>query len=214
MMNKILVPFSYLNQINQVLPFSADLATQFQSELILLRILPPLRANWIPSGASLRKATVKTTELVLRQLEELSDPIRKMGIKVSIFTIEGKFHEETKHFAEIINASLIVLSERKRRGLYSKLFQSISSQVICKSDIPVIVVPEKLTKDNFVEKDKNMYRPNTEEREHSKFWFSRECFENKSSLSNIILKVPSLKNKATIIQCANCYKLIGSIKSY
>ena len=61
MFNKILVPFGNFEHIKQALPYAVDLATQFQAELILLRILPPLRVDLIPSTASLREARVITT---------------------------------------------------------------------------------------------------------------------------------------------------------
>lgn len=214
MFNKILVPFGNFEHIKQALPYAVDLATQFQAELILLRILPPLRVDLIPSTASLREARVITTELALQHLEEIAEPIREIGIKVKILTIEGQFQEEIKNFAKISGVSLIVLSARKPHGLFGKLFKSVSYRIICESDIPVIVVPDNFNKGNSIEKDFKLGMPYSVKCELCPYCFSKERFEIDSSRYYGNLDERRGKNKAIIVYCTNCKKIMGSITSY
>lgn len=201
MLNKILVPFENVEPLERVLPYAASFATQFEAELILLRILPSFRADLVSSRRSLRAAKEIATEIGLERLGKITEPTQKMGIKVKILVIEGHFQEEIEKFSKASGIDLIVLSAPKPSRCFNNLFKSISDREIYKSQIPLIIVPDEA---NSMKKDFDLGIPVTGESELCPSCFSKERFEEISLWYHEILDGSTIKNNATITHCTNC----------
>jgi nucleotide-binding universal stress UspA family protein len=139
MYKRILVTLDGSARAEAALPHAIVHAKFFQSELILLKVLAPLREHSTLRTAGKRAQQV-TDELVHEYLERVAADVRKEGIHVQVATVEGRPYLEIVRFAENHQVNLIVMSTRGQSGVSRWLLGSVSDRVVRGASVPVLLV--------------------------------------------------------------------------
>ncbi len=143
MIKKILVGLDGSHFAEQILSYTAELAAQLDSGVILLEVT-------IPPGAAVEPLTgyYRPTPMakILRQedeaaayLKQLAQKLRKTGLKVSTLTVPGDPGETILRTAAEKKADLIVLSTHGRSGLRRLVFGSVAEYVLKHSSLPILL---------------------------------------------------------------------------
>jgi nucleotide-binding universal stress UspA family protein len=139
MYERILLPLDGSAQAEQALSHAAALAAQFKSELIILRVLPPLQDH-----GTLRKAGERAEQIsagiAQEYLERVADSVRDQGTPVQVAIAEGRPYFEIVNFAEENSIDLIVMTTRGQSGLSRWLLGSVADRVTRGATVPVLLV--------------------------------------------------------------------------
>ncbi len=139
-MKTILVPTDFSVTAQMAAQYAAALAQAIQAQLTLVHTYHlPVEAEEIPGKSSPSSGHEgkhqKQMEIFLRELKEYTIPVKS-------FVVPGLAAEEIPNMAEALEADLIVMGTKPSRGLSRNLFGSITTAVISRSSVPVLVVPE------------------------------------------------------------------------
>jgi len=140
MYDRILVALDGSPLAEQALPHAIAHAERFEAELVLLRVLEPLR---LPSGLSpvaIERTEERTRRLVQEYLESITARVEEQGVPVRAVTVEGRSHQEIIRFAESNQIDLIVISSRGASGLSRWLMGSVADRVVRGARMPVLLV--------------------------------------------------------------------------
>ena len=122
-MNKIVVPIDFTESTENALVYALSMANTNSDELILLYIIDDFNEQSAKS-----------------KMETLKDKVLKgYPGKVTLKILEGKINEQIGSFAEIVEATYIVMGIHKSSRL-ENLFGSKAIDVISKSKVPFIIV--------------------------------------------------------------------------
>jgi nucleotide-binding universal stress UspA family protein len=163
---RILVPLDGSRLSAQALPIALTLARQFDSEIILIRIVSDTKVNLIPQTGSTAEALaadiisehvyIKDVENVAnakRYLMNRAKEIRDQGIKVSYFVMEGIPARSIMDFSRGHHASLIVMMSHGRGRFKRAILGSVADAIIRGIDVPVLVVRAKDDEMKFAHKE-------------------------------------------------------------
>ena len=141
-MNKILLPVDFPSPSPGMIRQAAFLARHFQSEIILLHVVPPLTypAGMLESGYELTARDLHA-EIIQRAQKELDQSLRSEldGIAVKRLLLRGDPAKEIARMARDEKVGLIVMSTHGRGALYRFLLGSVATKVLHDSDCPVWV---------------------------------------------------------------------------
>ncbi len=141
MYKRILLALDGSPLAEQALPHATALAEQFQSELILLRVLVPLaRPPTLAADVVLQKVEEATLVPVREYLERVTADVQERGIEVQAVTIVGRPHVQIIQYAETNQVDLIVICTRGQSGLSRWLMGSVSDRVVRGGSVPVMLV--------------------------------------------------------------------------
>ena len=141
MYKRILLPLDGSTLAEQALPHAIVQAERFGAELILLKVLEPLReVVGIPPRAAVKQAEELTNTLAREYLESVAAGIREHDIPVRVVTIEGRPRVEIVRFAETNQVDLIVICTRGLSGVSRWLMGSVADRVVRGASIPVLLV--------------------------------------------------------------------------
>ncbi len=141
MYKRILLPLDGSTLAEQALPHAIVQAERFGAELILLKVLEPLReVVGIPPRAAVKRAEELTSALAREYLERVAAGAQEHGIPVRVVTIEGRPRVEIVRFAETNQVDLIVICTRGLSGASRWLMGSIADRVVRGASIPVLLV--------------------------------------------------------------------------
>ena len=141
-MNKILLPVDFPSPSPGMIRQAAFLARHFQSEIILLHVVPPLTypAGMLESGYELTARDLHA-EIIERAQKELDESLRSEldGIAVKRLLLRGDPAKEIARMARDEKVGLIVMSTHGRGVLYRFLLGSVATKVLHDCDCPVWV---------------------------------------------------------------------------
>jgi nucleotide-binding universal stress UspA family protein len=156
MFERILVPLDGSRLSARALPIALTLAHQFDSEIMLVRIVSDTKVNFIPPTSSVADALatdIISEHLYIKDVENVANAkrylmnrakeIRDQGIKVSYFVMEGVPARSIMEFSKGHNASLIVMMSHGRGRFKRAILGSVADAVIRGIDVPVLVVRAK-----------------------------------------------------------------------
>lgn len=142
MYRKILVPID-LNEAgfsDKAVVVAADLAEQFQAELVLLNVVPgysmPMVGSYFPRESFndfLREANLNLVDTAKENLQGRS-------IRYHCLVAEGKPVDVIVDQAASQQADLIVMASHKYRRFERQVIGTVANKVIARTDIPVLVV--------------------------------------------------------------------------
>lgn len=145
MFKTIVVPLDGSPVSEQVLPKAAELAKcSPDSRIILLEVIKPVEASVIDALVLSNASEVETLTPA-----EAKDYLRAIaarqlaGIRVQIVAEEGGAAEIILQTAKDVKADIIAMASRGRSGVARLTLGSVTSQVINRSDVPVLVVKAK-----------------------------------------------------------------------
>lgn len=156
MFERILVPLDGSRLSAQALPFALTIARQFDSEIMLIRIVSDTRVHLVPQtgiiGDTLaidiisEQVHIKDVENVAnakRYLINRAKELRDQGIKVSYFVMEGIPARLIIEFSKEHQASLIVMMSHGRGRFKRAILGSVADAIIRGIDVPVLVIRPK-----------------------------------------------------------------------
>ena len=140
---RILIPLDGSILAETALSFASTLARQFESELILIRIvdlihITMLSPNMSPSILTAQKEAYEEAESYLRGQAEA---LRVQGLNVITIVSETSPADDIINAAVTQNVDLIVMSTHGRGGLARWTFGSVADKVVRHSPCPVFIVP-------------------------------------------------------------------------
>ena len=144
MYDRILLALDGSPLAEQALPHAIAHAERFEGELVLLRVLEPLRLRSGLSPVAIERTEERTRRLVQEYLESIAARVEEQGVPVRAVTVDGRSHQEIIRFAESNQIDLIVISSRGASGLSRWLMGSVADRVVRGARMPVLLVrPQK-----------------------------------------------------------------------
>ena len=140
MYERVLLPLDGSSVAEQALPHAVAQATNFQAELILLKVLEPLAKYHNISLEAAGRAEKATHELAREYLERVAAGVRERGVLVRMVTVDGNPHEGIVSCAETEQVDLIVICTRGHSGLTRWLIGSVADRVVRGASVPVLLV--------------------------------------------------------------------------
>lgn len=144
-MQKILAAVDFSEASFNAVSYAAYLANAFNSKLIVVHAYTGTDAiDDVPLAEVFDSAEDLETANLDFLKSQMSGLVRKFTVKIDGFVKKGKSVSVIKKMAREEKASLIVMG-MKGRGKSNSIFGSTTIDMIGKTEIPIIVVPEKAT---------------------------------------------------------------------
>jgi nucleotide-binding universal stress UspA family protein len=147
MYKQILITLDGSTVAEQALSTALVLAEQFDSELILLRVVMPLPISYRAGAASAAAIEAAEKDAVLEAadyLEGIATGIREKGLAVQVATRLGNPPKAIVEFAQRNQIDLLVMCTRGQTGPARWLLGSVTDHVVRGSSVPVVVVPARI----------------------------------------------------------------------
>ncbi len=160
MYRRLLVPLEDAHPGQDVLSYAAEIAGHFGSTVTLLHVVHPSHPMsapmffgvGIPSAASEEESLQTIRETERGQVTEAGNSLagkvndlNKRGIEAISMVVIGQAAECILHVTGEGHIDLVVLSTSRRHGLKRLLNGDVTEEVIRKSRIPVLVIPDNDT---------------------------------------------------------------------
>ncbi len=139
MFQRILVCLDGSKLAVQVIPYARVQASQFGSEVHLLRVLDK-------SAKGQRSVQPEETEATA-YLDSVAEPLRKDGIPLTSATVEGKAGEAILSYADRCKIGLITMATHGRSGLGKAVLGSIANAVLRGANSPILIIRPRETGD-------------------------------------------------------------------
>jgi nucleotide-binding universal stress UspA family protein len=149
MYRKILVPLDGSTLSELALPHAEALAQRFESEVLLVRVCPPIStpvefysfaAEATEEDRDLPAQAEKGAEAYLTFMQE---KLHLKGIKSSYFVLHGLIPETILDIAETEKADLIVMSTHGRSGRGRWVYGSVAAKVLQAAPCPIFLIRAK-----------------------------------------------------------------------
>ncbi len=144
MFEKILVCLDSSDLAEQVLPYAAEVARRFKSNLILLEVTATPSAVVEPTTGYYRapspEAVVRREDEANEYLAEVAARLESEGLDVKYLTQPGNPGRTIVSFAEDNGVGLIALATHGRSGLSRIAFGSVADFVMKSSGLPSLVI--------------------------------------------------------------------------
>jgi nucleotide-binding universal stress UspA family protein len=144
-MKNILVSIDFDNLTGPLIEHALDLADKKTSRIWLLHVAAPdpdfVGYEVGPQYVRDNRAEVLKEEMA--QLTEQADRIEKMGYQADGILIQGATAKTIIKESEKLNIDLIIVGRQQHNFLYNALFGSTPDELIKRSKIPVMVIPEQ-----------------------------------------------------------------------
>jgi nucleotide-binding universal stress UspA family protein len=150
MYRKILLPLDGSTLSELALPHAEALAQRFESELLLVRVCPPIAGSFefysfaaeaVDENQDLPVQAEKGAEAYLMFMQ---DKLHLKGIKSCYFVLHGQISETILEIAETEQVDLIVMSTHGRSGVSRWVYGSVAAKVLQAAPCPVFLIRAKL----------------------------------------------------------------------
>ena len=157
MFKRILVPLDGSRVSSHALSYAIDIAKRYQSELIIIRVVPPATvvssstATEIGIDPAAARIAVQSARIQDRaNVERTQKYLRRKLRTLTSKGIEGTYHVAVgepgksiiRHSAEI-KADLIVMMTSGKGGLKRAILGSVADEVVRKAGVPVLLLPKQ-----------------------------------------------------------------------
>ncbi len=142
MYKRILLPLDGSKLAEAALPHAARLAQQFDSELVLLRVVVSPYAIVAPdlvlagTDPDLRELSTHAAQY----LEGVAGQLRAQGLRVRTEVCEGPVAEAILEHAAQLGVDLIVMSTHGRGGVLRWVYGSVAERVLQGSTCPILLI--------------------------------------------------------------------------
>lgn len=140
-LKKILVPVDFSKCSRKALQYAIPFARQFQAELTLLHVIPPVVVLQTPDVGTAQGFIQESTEAAQQGLAELGRSIGD-GILTKTLIRNGSPHVEIIDAARELEMDLIILSTHGHTGLSHVLLGATAEKVVRRAGCPVLIVRE------------------------------------------------------------------------
>ena len=142
-MKNILVPIDFDQNENELLEHARQYAKAFKAKLWLLHVAAP-EPEFIGFGVGpqyIRDTRAQELRKEHRLMTDFTNIVKEEGVDCEGLLINGATIEMILEEAEKLKIDLIITGHHTHNFFYKTFFGSVSSGVIKKTDIPVLVVP-------------------------------------------------------------------------
>jgi nucleotide-binding universal stress UspA family protein len=144
MYKKILVPLDGSEFAEKALDEAEKLAKSFDSEIILLQVVPFLPIYGSPELVTPLIIDEKQKESAERYLINLSEELKKRGFKVTSAVRTGhQVPAEIIDFSKESGVDLIVMSTSGRSGISRWVLGSVTHKVVTRAETPILLLRSK-----------------------------------------------------------------------
>jgi len=151
MFEKILVCLDGSELAEQILPYVAEEALHFRSNLVLFQVVGTHGTPTVVAAGASALAVEAAAQQIEKDeieakayLESLAQPLRDKGIDVQCVTLRGlQIGEAIIGYADENNISLIAIATHGRSGLGRLVFGSVADFVLRQAGLPILVVKPK-----------------------------------------------------------------------
>jgi len=149
MYRKILVPLDGSALSELALPHAEALAQRFESEVLLVRVCPPISTSFefysfaAEATDEDRDLQVQAEKGAEEYLTVMQEKLQLKRIKSCYFMLHGLIPETILDIAETEGADLIVMSTHGRSGLSHWVYGSVAAKVLQAAPCPVFLVRAK-----------------------------------------------------------------------
>jgi nucleotide-binding universal stress UspA family protein len=150
MYRKILLPLDGSTLSELALPHAEALAQRFESELLLVRVCPPIAGSiefysfTTEAADENQDPPAKAEKDAEAYLTFMQEKLHLKGIKSCYFVLHGQISETILEIAETEQADLIVMSTHGRSGLSRWVYGSVAAKILQAAPCPVFLVRAKL----------------------------------------------------------------------
>ncbi len=140
---KILVPTDFSKYADYAMRYAADLAHDFEAELLILHVVPEgdLRSMYdYPPDFPLEQILDDQKKAAEQRFAEIVADEKRRGLKVTPLVYSGKVYEEIIQTAKAHAADLIVIATHGRTGLTHLLLGSVAEKVVRLAPCPVLTI--------------------------------------------------------------------------
>ncbi len=134
----ILVPTDFTDVSHRALEYAKTLAKQWNSELLLAHVNPPMDLITPPEAAWVD--TLEIQSRVEQQLEESGAALRSEGYRAQSLSLTGPLYDELFSAIKQYKVDLIVLGTHGKTGLERLLFGSDAEALLRHAHCPVISI--------------------------------------------------------------------------
>jgi nucleotide-binding universal stress UspA family protein len=146
-MKRILVPTDFSPTAERAFRMALDIASKNKGTVHLYHIYAPVKSNFVYSDSEkeIRRYNSPTETNILKRLQRLKKKVMSGQAGVSVITSVGHSPviNNILSFAKDNHIDLIVMGTQGASGLNRVVVGSVAAHVIGKSEIPVLLVPEK-----------------------------------------------------------------------
>ncbi|MEZ4858167.1 MAG: universal stress protein [Flavobacteriaceae bacterium] len=143
-MKKILVPIDFSNHSEYALEVAATLAKKYKAELVALHMMGLSEAVVNKEDSNDMMQAMFYMKLAEKRFEEFLDKDYLKGISLHTTVQNYKHFNEINEVAKEFHCDLIVMGSHGSSGLKEVFVGSNTEKVVRTSDIPVLVIKEKL----------------------------------------------------------------------
>lgn len=144
-MKRILVPTDFSSTAEKAFRFAVEIAIRAKATIVLYHLYTPISSGVIFTETA-KETYNKQQELnLLKRLRRLKKKVTSNSDNVPVLTVVGRtpIINNILGFAEHNSIDFIVMGTQGASGLKKIIMGSVASRIIKKSDIPVLLVPEK-----------------------------------------------------------------------
>lgn len=155
MFSHILVPLDGSDFAEQALPVALELASRFDSEITLLRVVVPadvllsMQRGYAAAFVELSALAHHLLEIAQSYLQKLQTSLVQQGRAVNVCVIEDAYVAEAiLRAAERLATDTIVMSTHGRGGVRRMVLGSVADRVVHQAAVPVVLVPPQRPNDD------------------------------------------------------------------
>src|SRR5262249_2995667 len=142
---RILVPTDFTESSDRALDYAIALAERLGAKVAVMHAYE-IPIVGFPDGALVATADIaaKISDASTQALQTIVERYAERGVELESILREGAAYEEIGKVADAINADLIVIGTRGRRGLARALLGSVAENVIRTATRPVLAIHHEL----------------------------------------------------------------------
>ena len=144
-MQRILVPTDFSPTAEKAFRFALNIATKAKGTVILYHVYTPVESPFIDTGQKSKQYNTQTETNLVKRLQRLKKKVTAHTADVPVSTIVGRSPviDNILGFTEHNHIDLIVMGTQGASGLKKIIIGSVAARIVEKTDIPVLLVPEK-----------------------------------------------------------------------
>lgn len=144
-MKRILVPTDFSPTAEKAFRFALDLARRSKGTVVLYHTYIPVENTFIGTEKTRKQYNAQSEVNIVKHLQRLSKKVKADTAGVAVSTIVGRspLVDNILGFAEDNHIDLIVMGTQGCSGLKRTIIGSVAARIVEKSDLPVLLVPEK-----------------------------------------------------------------------
>lgn len=141
----ILVALDFSNFTEKVLLKTEELSKPLSANVTLLHVAEPNPdfVGWEAGPQNERDFLAKTFHSEHKQIQEAASKLRDRGINTTALLVQGATADTILKESTKLNVDMIIVGSHGHNGMHHLIAGSVSSEIIHKSQCPILVIPTK-----------------------------------------------------------------------